>query len=211
MGFCRFGSTRSQVRILSPRLVTARVLGNTGNPFFLSARESARGQGVSGLALLTCGHRSVVAGVRTIRHEMGQSPSFSCISCKPSPMCSPAAEQQAPLGYGRQRPSFTVPRLRRDVHRPAAAALRALAQGHGLGGWPGLWPAAAVARRILAAAGRGSARSGLARLRGRLHLQGLICLGWPLALAWRLGGQRHMQNRCTRTDYGAFSPLVLVE
>ena len=71
-----FGSTRSQVRILSPRLVTARVLGNTGNPFFLSARESAREQGASGLALLTCGHGSVVAGVRTIRQEMGPEPEF---------------------------------------------------------------------------------------------------------------------------------------
>jgi hypothetical protein len=38
-------------------------------------------------------------------------------------MRSPAAEQQAPLGYGRQRPSFNVPRLCRGVHRPAAAAL----------------------------------------------------------------------------------------
>ena len=51
---------------------------------------------------------------------------------------------------GRQRPSFSVPRLHRGVHRPAAAALRALARGQGLGGWPGLSPAAAVARRFLA-------------------------------------------------------------
>ena len=131
-----FGSTRSQVRILSPRLVIARVLGNTGNPFFLPARESAREQGVSGLALLLCGHGSVVAGVRTIRPEMGQSPSFSCISCRPSPMRSPAAEQQAPLGYGRQRPSFNVPRLCRGVHRPAAAALRSGAADVGVGAWP---------------------------------------------------------------------------
>ena len=55
-------SPRSQVRILSPRLVTARVLGNTGSPFFLCARESAREQGGSGLALLTCGH-----GARSLR------------------------------------------------------------------------------------------------------------------------------------------------
>ena len=160
-----FGSTRSQVRILSPRLVTARVLGNTGNPFFLSARESARGQGVSGLALLTCGHRSVVAGVRTIRHEMGQSPSFSCISCKPSPMCSPAAEQQAPLGYGRQRPSFTVPRLCRGVHRPAAAALRSGAADVGVVGMAAL-PRLRWLGGPLPVAGWGEAPGFLARLRG---------------------------------------------
>ena len=78
----------------------------------------------------------------------GQSPSFSCISCKPSPMRSPAAEQQAPLGYGRQRPSFSVPRLGRGVHRPAAAALRSGAGDVGVVGmaalprlrWPGIRP-----------------------------------------------------------------------
>ena len=38
-------------------------------------------------------------------------------------------------GSGRQRPSFSVPRLRRGVHRPAAAALRS---GAGVGRWAGL-------------------------------------------------------------------------
>ena len=61
----------------------------------------------------------------------------------------PGAEQ-TPQGSSRQRPSFSVPRLCRGVHRPAAAALRTLARGHVLGGWPGLWPAAAVARLLLA-------------------------------------------------------------
>ena len=40
----------------------------------------------------------------------------SCWQCRKAP--------QTPQGSGRQRPSFSVPRLRRDVHRPAAAALR---------------------------------------------------------------------------------------
>ena len=78
-------------------------------------------------------------------------------------------------------------------------------------GWPGLWPAAAVAGCLSVGRWSGVARFGLARLRGRLHLRGLICLGWSLALAWRLGGQRHLQNRCTGKDSGAFGALVLVE
>ena len=41
-----------------------------------------------------------------------------------------ARAEQAPQGSGRQRPSFSVPRLRRGVHRPAAAALRS---GAGVG------------------------------------------------------------------------------
>ena len=116
-----------------------------------------------------------------------------------------------PSGSDRRRPSFSVPRLCRGVHRPAAAALRTLARGYGVGGWPGLGPAAAVARRILAVAGRGSARSGLARLRGRLHLQGLICLGWPLVPARCWAGRLHEQNRCSTADPAGFSALVLVK
>jgi len=62
--------------------------------------------------------------------------------------CSPLREaaEQPPQGSGRQRPSFSVPRLRRGVHRPAATALRA---GPGVvgGGLLGRAPAAAVAGR----------------------------------------------------------------
>ena len=51
-----------------------------------------------------------------------------------------------PHGYGRQRPSFSVPRLGRGVHRPAAAALRSGAGDLGVAGratsprlrWPGI-------------------------------------------------------------------------
>jgi hypothetical protein len=39
---------------------------------------------------------------------------------------------QTPQGSGRRRPTFSVPRLRRGVHRPAAAALRS---GAGVGWW----------------------------------------------------------------------------
>jgi hypothetical protein len=47
-----------------------------------------------------------------------------------------------PQGSGGQRPSFSVPRLRRGVHRPAAAALRS---GAGVVvGRQGFSPAAAV-------------------------------------------------------------------
>ena len=46
-----FGSTRSQVRILSPRLVTVRVLGETGNPCFLTCkRKCKRNSPVTGLS-----------------------------------------------------------------------------------------------------------------------------------------------------------------
>jgi hypothetical protein len=48
--------------------------------------------------------------------------------CWWSPSTFPEAEQ-TPQGSGRQRPSFSVPRLRRGVHRPAAAALRSGAVG----------------------------------------------------------------------------------
>ena len=122
----------------------------------------------------------------------------------------PGAEQ-TPQGSGRQQPSFSVPRLHRGVHRPAAAALRTLARGHGLGGWPGLGPAAAVAGLLLAAVGRGSSRSGFARLRGRLHLSVLIFLGLPSALASGWASRLHEQNRCSTEVFGTFGALVLLE
>ena len=122
----------------------------------------------------------------------------------------PRAEQ-TPQGSGRRRPFFSVPRLHRGVHRPAAAALRTLARGYGLVGWPGLGPAAAVARRILAVAGRGSARSGLARLRGRLHILPLICRGLRLLLARCWAGRLHEQNRYSTVDLGTISVFVLLE
>lgn len=43
--------------------------------------------------------------------------------------------EQAPQGFGHRRPSFSVPRLRHGVHRPAAAALRS---GAGVGYEAGL-------------------------------------------------------------------------
>jgi hypothetical protein len=41
-GVLGFGSTRSQVRILSPRLVTVRVLGETGDPCFLTCKRKCK-------------------------------------------------------------------------------------------------------------------------------------------------------------------------
>jgi len=70
----------------------------------------------------------------------------------------------------RQRPSFSVPRLRRGVHRPAAAALRS---GAGVGvGRHGYSPAAAVPGKLPRARGWGDASDFLARLRGKLGIQG---------------------------------------
>ena len=117
-----FGSTRSQVRILSPRLVTARVLGNVGNPFLLSARESAREQGVSGLALLTCGHGPVVAGVRTNRQEMGPEPEFLLHLLQTIAEAQPCGRTASSAGL-----------------RPAAAVLQRATAGP--------WPASASRRR----------------------------------------------------------------
>jgi len=51
-----------------------------------------------------------------------------------------ARAEQPPQGSGLRRPSFSVPRLRRGVHRPAAAALRSGA-GVGMAALPRLrWP-----------------------------------------------------------------------
>jgi len=72
------------------------------------------------------------------------------------------------------------------VHRPAAAALRS---GAGVGvGRHGSSPAAAVAGQLPRARGWGDAPGFLARLRGRLGIQGWIwraCLSpfWSVA-AW---------------------------
>ena len=46
----------------------------------------------------------------------------------------PERAEQAPQGSGRRRPSFSLPRLGRGVHRPAAAALRSGA-GEGVQAW----------------------------------------------------------------------------
>ncbi|MEY4354554.1 MAG: hypothetical protein RLZZ609_2795 [Cyanobacteriota bacterium] len=95
------------------------------------------------------------------------APTGAC--CWWSSWTFPGAEQ-APQGSGRQRPSFSVPRLRRGVHRPAAAALRS---GAGVGvGVHGGRPAAAVAEPPPVGRGWGEAPGFLARLRGRLGIQG---------------------------------------
>ena len=78
------------------------------------------------------------------------APTGAC--CWWSSWTFPGAEQP-PQGSGRQRPSFSVPRLRRGVHRPAAAALRS---GAGVGvGRHGGPPAAAVAGASSASMGLG--------------------------------------------------------
>ncbi len=94
------------------------------------------------------------------------APTEAC--CWWSSWTFPGAEQ-APQGFGRQRPSFSVPRLRRGVHRPAAAALRS---GACLGGGgQGRFPAAAVAEALPAGRGWGEAPGFLERLRGQLVIQ----------------------------------------
>ena len=116
-----------------------------------------------------------------------------------------------PSGSDRRRPSFSVPRLCRGVHRPAAAALRTLARGHVLGGWPGLGPAAAVAWFLLAASWP-ECRPVWPRAAARA-VTSICCIymGLPLALAWCWAGRLHEQNRCSTADLGAISALVLVE
>jgi hypothetical protein len=71
---------------------------------------------------------------------------------------------QTPQGSGRQRLSFSVSRLRRGMHRPAAAALR-------LGACYGVIGIAALPRLrwfgvLLQVAGLGEGSAFLARLRG---------------------------------------------
>ncbi len=77
--------------------------------------------------------------------------------------------EQAPQNSGRQRPSFSVPRLRRGVHRPAAAALRSGA-GVGVAG-RAAFPRLRWQKRCQPAGGWGEAQSFLARLRGQLGIQ----------------------------------------
>jgi hypothetical protein len=73
---------------------------------------------------------------------------------------------------GRRRPSFSVPRLRRGVHRPAAAALRSGADVRVVGSvaLPRLrW------RSSFRPGGAWSEAEGMhARLRGRLSIRGRI-------------------------------------
>jgi hypothetical protein len=94
------------------------------------------------------------------------APTEAC--CWWSSWTFPGAEQP-PQGSGRQRPSFSVPRLRRGVHRPAAAALRSGA-GVGVAGMAALprlrWPGGCPGM------GSGDAPGFLARLRGWLGIQG---------------------------------------
>jgi len=85
----------------------------------------------------------------------------SCWQCRKAP--------QTPQGSGRQRPSFSVPRLRRGVHRPAAAALRSGA-GVVVGVGQSCSPAAAVAGPSHALMGKRKAPGFLARLRGQLGI-----------------------------------------
>jgi len=88
-------------------------------------RDVGQGRNLRSASSRTCGPWDI--GLR-------KRPAFSC-------------------GYGRQRLSFSVPRLRRGVHRPAAAALRAGADVVG-DGRLGRTPAAAVARRPQAWGGK---------------------------------------------------------
>jgi hypothetical protein len=97
---------------------------------------------------------------------------------KPLERSSPRAEQ-APQGSGRQGPSFSVPRLRRGVHRPAAAALRSGA-GVGVVGvaalprlrWPGLAHVIEGGSKFPRAAARPAGYSAL-------HLAGLL-ISFPI-------------------------------
>ena len=118
-------------------------------PFSCLQEKVQENRGFSGLAFLPCGHGSVLAGVRSIRFDQCPRPEF-LLHLLQSFARVQLLRVCRPQGFGRRRPSFNVPRLCRGVHRPAAAALRTLARGYVLGGWPGLWPAAAVARLLLA-------------------------------------------------------------
>jgi hypothetical protein len=102
-------------------------------------------RGVSGLAFLPCGHGSVLAGVRSIRFDQGPRPEF-LLHLLQSFVCAELLQAcRHRTASVRRRPSFSVPRLRRGVHRPAAAALRSGADVGAVGrsALPRLrWPAA---------------------------------------------------------------------
>jgi hypothetical protein len=73
---------------------------------------------------------------------------------------------------GRRRPFFSVPRLRRGVHRPAAAALRSGA-GDGVAGSAAL-PRLRWRSSFQPGGAWSEARGMRARLRGRLSIRGRI-------------------------------------
>ena len=166
--------------------------------------------GFSGLAFLLCGHGSVLVGLRSIRFDQGPRPEF-LLHLLQSFVCAELLQacrhRRDSVGDG--RPSACHGCAVACIGQPPPPSAP----------WPGAmcWVVGPVWGPRLrwrgasqSVGGRGVARSGLARLRGRLHLQGLICLGWPLALARCWAGRLHEQNRCSRMDLGAISALVLL-
>jgi hypothetical protein len=140
-------------------------------------------RGVSGLAFLPCGHGSVLAGVRSIRFDQGPRLEFLLHllqSFAHVQLLRVCRHRRASVGDG--RPSACHGCAVACIGQPPPPS----APWPGGMGWvvgPVWGPRLRWRGASWLAGGRGPARSGLARLRGCLHLQGLICLGLPSALA----------------------------
>ena len=180
--------------------------------FFSCLQEKVQeNRGFSGLAFLPCGHGSVLAGVRSIRFDQGPRPEF-LLHLLQSFVCAELLQacRHRRASVGSVRPSTCHGCAVACIGQPPPPSAP----------WPGAmcWVVGPVWGPRLrwrgasrSAVGRGSARSGLARLRGRLHLSALICLGLPSALASGLGRPAPSVNRCSTVDLGAISALVLLE
>ena len=156
-------------------------------PFSCLQEKVQENRGVSGLAFLPRGHGSVLVGARSIRFDQGPRPEFLLHllqSIARVQLLRVCRHRRAPVGSG--SPSACHGCAVACIGQPPPPSAP----------WPGAmgWVVGPVCGPRLRwrgfswlAVGRGSARSGLARLRGRLHFLALIFLGLPLVLASGLG------------------------
>ena len=167
--------------------------------------------GFSGLAFFPCGHGSVQVGLRSIRFDQGPKPEFLLHllqSFARVQLLQVCRHRRAPVGSS--RPSACHGCAVACIGQPPPPSAP----------WPGAmcWVDGPVCGPRLRWRGfcwlqlaGVRPRSGLALLRGRLHLLALIFLGLPSALARGWAGRLLRQNCCSRTDPAAFSAPVLLE
>ncbi len=180
--------------------------------FFSCLQEKVQeNRGFSGLAFLPCGHGSVLAGVRSIRFDQGPRPEF-LLHLLQSFVCAELLQacRHRRASVGSVRPSTCHGCAVACIGQPPPPS----APWPGAMGWvvgPVWGPRLRWRGASRLAGGRGSARSGLARLRGRLLILALIRRGLRLLLARGWAGRLHEQNHCSRTDLAGFSAFVLLE
>ena len=180
-------------------------------PFSCLQEKVQENRGVSGFAFLSCGHGSALVGVRSIRFDQGPRPEFLLHllqSIARVQLLRVCRHRRAPVGSG--SPSACHGCAVACIGQPPPPS----APWPGVRGWvvgPVWGPRLRWRGFCWLPVGRGSARSGLARMRGRLHILALICRGLRLLLARCWAGRRYEQKHCSKTNLGAISALVLLE